>query len=123
VASPPGIGMIHDTRQPLSCCPRCHKAELAGRARHRPVFRYDKVEPTPEISWCYRVFHGERLVATLTRERKSGASSYQVAVEWDAAAEGRAAGTLQDARVLAEQEYTAVWRDGKYPARGPVHTL
>jgi hypothetical protein len=114
-------GMIHDTRQPLSCCPRCHKAELAGRARHRPVFRYDKVAPTGETTLCYQVFHGEHLIATLTRERKSGAASYQVVVEWDAAT--LAAGTLQDARVLAEQAYTAVWREGQTPARGPVHIL
>ena len=116
-------GMIHNTRQPLSCCPRCHKAELAGRARHRPVFRYEKVDPAPETPPSYRIFHGENLVATLTRGRKSRAVSYQVAVESDAGAEDLVAGTLQDARALAEQAYTSVWREGRYPTRGPVRIL
>lgn len=114
---------LHNTRQPLACCERCHKAELAGRGRHRPVFRYDKVDPTPDTSPSYRVFHGEHLVATLTRGRKSRAVSYQVTVEWDPGAEDLVAGTLQDARALAEEAYIAVWREGRYDARGPVRML
>ncbi len=112
--------VLHNTRSPLTCCPRCHKAELLGRARHRPVFRYDKVETT-DASSCYRVFHGEHHVATLSRERRSGVKVYEVVVEWDS--DALAAGSLQDARLLAEQAYTAVWREGLFPSRGPVHTL
>ncbi|MGH8990268.1 MAG: hypothetical protein ACRDZ7_01920 [Acidimicrobiia bacterium] len=115
---------LHDTRHPLTCCPRCHKAELLGRARHRPVFRYEKVEGSPEGTSVYRVFHGENVVATLTKERRSRAVFYEVAVEWeDAGAAGLAAGSLQDARLLAEQAYTVVWREGRYSPRGPVHVL
>jgi hypothetical protein len=115
--------MIHDTRSPLTCCPRCHKAELAGRARHRPVFRYHKVEADPEATSRYQVFHGEHLIATLTRDRRERAVIYDVAVAWDGADPGLAAGNLRDARVLAEEAYTAVWREGRYPARGPVQIL
>lgn len=113
--------VIHDTRNPLTCCPRCHKAELAGRAARRPVFRYDKVEGA-EVSSCYRLFHGEQPVATLSRTRKSGPEAYAVAVEWGGHGEELHAGTLRDARHLAEQAYTAVWRDGWYTTRGPVHS-
>lgn len=112
--------VIHDTKSPLSCCPRCHKAELAGRARHRPVFRYAKVEAADAAS-SYRVFHGEEHVATLTRERKARAASYQVVVQWDS--DTLAAESLQNARLLAERAYTTVWREGLYSARGPVHSL
>ncbi|MGH9040988.1 MAG: hypothetical protein ACRDZ3_12225 [Acidimicrobiia bacterium] len=116
--------MIHDTRHPLTCCPRCHKAELLGRARHGPVFRYEKVDAVPGDTAVYRVFHGENLVATLTKERRARAVSYEVAVEWEnAGGKELAASSLQDARVLAEQAYTAVWREGKYSPRGPVHVL
>lgn len=114
--------MIHNTRQPLECCDRCHKAELLGRGRHAPVFRWNKVDPTPETPSSYRGFHGEQLVATLTRDRKSGPSIYQVKVEGEKNG-GLAAGTLQGARVLAEEAYTDVWRQGKVPVRGPVQAL
>lgn len=111
---------LHDTRSPLSCCPRCFKAELMGRARHRPVFRNDKVA-VDDASSSYRLFHGEHHVATLTREGRSRAVRYAVVVDWDS--DPLAAGSLQDARLLAEQAYTAVWREGRYPARGPVRSL
>lgn len=112
--------VLHDTRWPLSCCPRCHKAELAGRARHRPVFRYDKVEAAEAVP-CYRVFHGEHHVATLTRAPRSRAVCYEIVVEWES--DPLTAGSLQEARQLAQQAYTAVWREGHYPARGPVNSL
>lgn len=111
--------VIHDTKSPLSCCPRCHKAELAGRARHRPVFRYAKVD-TADAPPSYRMFHGEHQVATLTRDRSSRAASYQVVVDWQS--DSLSAGSLQDARLLAERAYTDVWREGLYSVRGPVHT-
>ncbi len=112
--------VFHNTRSPLGCCPRCHKAELAGRARHRPVFRYDKVEVDEESS-CYRLFHGAEQVATLTREHRSRALFYEVIVAWDSGP--LAAGNLREARRLAEEAYTAVWLEGRYAVRGPVKTL
>ena len=112
--------VIHNTRSPLGCCPRCHKAELAGRAQRRPVFRYDKVEADDKSPW-YRVFHGDEQVATLTRENKARALIYEVIVAWDS--DPLAAGNLREARQLAEEAYTAVWREGRYQVRGPVHTL
>jgi hypothetical protein len=114
--------MRHDTKNPLACCLRCHKAELAGRCRIRPVFRYDKVE-TVDPPVAYQVFHGEHHVATLSRTGKPGPKSYEVQVEWDAGGEELRTGSLRDARVLAEEAYTAVWREGRYSARGPVREL
>jgi hypothetical protein len=112
----------HDTRSPLSCCPRCHKAELAGRARHRPVFRYEKVESAGTPS-SYRVFHGEEHVATLGRAGGPGPAVYEVVVEWDGGGEDLKTPTLRDARLRAEEAYTAVWLEGRYLVRGPVRSL
>jgi hypothetical protein len=113
---------FHDTKSPLSCCARCHKAELLGRAQRRPVFRYDKVE-TEGSPPRYRVFHGGSHVATLKREPARGPARYEVSVEWESEDEELRADSLQDARARAEEAYTAVWREGKYEARGPVQSL
>lgn len=113
---------MHDTKSPLSCCPRCYKAELGGRAMKRPVFRHEKVESADQPS-MYLVFHGERRVATLHRGRTPGPTSYEVRVEWDADGEELWADSLRDARALAEGAYTATWRAGRYLTRGPVRDL
>jgi hypothetical protein len=113
---------MHDTKNPLSCCPRCYKAELLGRAMKYPLFRYEKVESADQPS-MYLVFHGEHHVATLHRGRTPGPTSYGVRVEWDADAEELRAGSLRDARALAEGAYTETWRAGRYPMRGPVRDL
>ncbi|HLF40020.1 MAG TPA: hypothetical protein VI854_00965 [Acidimicrobiia bacterium] len=113
---------LHDTKSPLGCCERCRKAELAGRARRRPVFRYDKVEAAERPS-TYDVFHGEQLVATLSRRRTSGPDAYSVNVPWDAVTGALTAATLRDARDLAEETYTATWREGGHTTRGPVREL
>jgi len=119
---PSAVRTKHDTRHPLACCPRCHKAELAGRALRRPVFRYDKVTDA-DSPVAYRLFHGEQAVATLSRTRPSGPEPYEVAVDWEGSEAELRARTLKDARQLAEDAYTAVWRDGLYSTRGPVHSL
>lgn len=113
---------IHDTKNPLDCCPRCEKAELAGRTMRRPVFRYDKVA-TPDRPSTYDVFHGDQHVARLSRRRPSGPDAYEVQVGWDGDAQDLAAASLRDARALAEEVYTATWREGRLPARGPVAEL
>ncbi len=114
--------IFHDTKSPLSCCARCHKAELLGRALRRPVFRYDKVEVESGPA-RYRVFHGGAHVATLAREPARGPARYEVLPEWDSEGAEIRATSLQDARAQAEEAYTAVWREGKYVARGPVQAL
>jgi hypothetical protein len=116
--------MVHDTRNPLSCCPRCYKAELGWRAGRRPVFRYDRADAA-EAPLYYRVFHGDQAVATVSRAPRSVTEPYEVAVDDRGEGDGRdllRAGTLRDARQLADAAYTALWRDGRYTARGPVHT-
>ena len=113
------IDTRHDTRHPLTCCPRCYAAELAGRATRQPLFRYDKAEPG-EAPLCYRLFHGEQPVATLSRTGRSGPETYAVAVEWDEEGPKLVAPTLRDARGLAEAAYTDVWRAGRFTDRGPV---
>lgn len=112
----------HDTTNPLTCCPRCHKAELLGRARRRPVFRYDKVEASERPS-TYDMFHGDRHVATLSRRGSSGPTSYEVRLTTDAGGQELLTGSLRDARTLAEDTYTASWREGTPPTRGPVREL
>ena len=112
--------MVHDTRNPLSCCTRCHKAELGWRSGRRPVFRYDRADAA-EAPLYYRVFHGDQAVATVSRTLRSNPDPYEVTVDGD----GRdllTAPSLRDARQLAGATYTALWRDGQYSARGPVHT-
>jgi len=109
----------HDTRSPLTCCPRCHKAELLGRARRRPVFRYDKGD-APERPSTYEMYHGDQHVATLTRQGAGGSSNYGIRVLSDAGDQDLLAKTLRDARTLAEETYTASWREGVHIARGPV---
>jgi hypothetical protein len=116
------VPKFHDTKSPLSCCARCHKAELLGRAMRRPVFRYDKVE-TAGAPPCYRVFHGGHHVATLSREPNRGPARYGVVVEWESDGVELRADSLQEARSRAEEAYTAVWREGRYEARGPVQSL
>jgi hypothetical protein len=116
------VPMRHDTKNPLACCVRCHKAELLGRCRKLPVFRYDRIEKVdPPVA--YQVFHGENHVATVSRTGKSGPTSYEVQVEWDANGEELRAASLRDARVVVEDAYIAVWREGRYSARGPVRDL
>jgi hypothetical protein len=112
----------HDTRNPLTCCPRCYTAELAGRAARLPAFRFDKIGDA-DGTVCYRLSHGEQSVAMLSRTGKAGPEAYEIAVEWDADGPSLRARTLRDARQLAEEAYTAVWRDGRYHQRGPVQPL
>jgi hypothetical protein len=113
--------VIHDTRNPLTCCPRCYGAELAGRRLRQPVFRYDKADDAAG-ALSYRLFHGEQPVATLSRTGRAGPEAYAIEVDWDESGDGTLrARTLREARALAEEAYIAVWRDGRYTGRGPVH--
>jgi hypothetical protein len=114
--------MVHDTRDPLSCCPRCLKAELGWRSGRRPVFRYARADAA-EAPLYYRVFHGDQAVATVSRIGRPGTEPYEVAIDSDG--DGREllrAETLRDARQLAGAAYTVRWRAGRYTARGPVET-
>lgn len=111
----------HDTSSPLTCCPRCHKAELLGRGRRLPVFRYDKADAADRPS-TYDVFHGDQHVATLSRKGGSG-STYSIRVMSDTGEQELSAGTLRDARTLAEETYTASWREGAQTMRGPVKEI
>jgi hypothetical protein len=115
--------MVHDTRNPLSCCPRCHKAELGWRSGRRPAFRFARADAA-EAPLYYRVFHGDQAVATVSLTRRRGTEPYEVAIDADGG--GRdllRAETLRDARQLAGTAYTALWRDGRYTARGPVEAV
>jgi hypothetical protein len=112
----------HDTKNPLTCCPRCYKAELLGRAMRRPVFRYDKVDAT-ERPLSYDMYHGTQHVATLSRRGTSGPTAYEVRVSSPSGDQELTAGSLRDARALAEETYTVSWREGAQPARGPVREL
>ena len=84
------------------------------------MFRFDKADDA-EGTVCYRLSHGEQPVAMLSRTGRAGPEAYEVAVEWEGDGPSRRARTLRDARLLAEEAYTAVWRDGRYLQRGPVH--
>jgi hypothetical protein len=112
---------LHDTKSPLTCCPRCHKAELLGRLRRRPEFRYAKLEAIDEPA-LYDLYHGDQHVATLSR-LSSGASRYEVRVTAPTGGPELLAGTLRDARILAEETYTTSWREGVQVARGPVREI
>jgi hypothetical protein len=112
----------HDTTSPLTCCPRCHKAEILGRGRRRPVFRFDKVDAIDGPS-TYDMYHGNQHVATLRRQGASGSLSYEVCVMSHAGNQDLLARTLRGARALAEETYTASWREGAYTARGPVREI
>ena len=111
--------MRHDTKSPLTCCPRCHKAELLGRARRRPVFRYNKDDAVERPS-TYDMYHGNQHVGTLRRQGAGGSSTYAIHLMSNAGDEDLLAPTLRDARTLAEATYTASWREGGHTARGPV---
>jgi hypothetical protein len=69
------------------------------------------------------MFHGDQHVGTLTRRGSSGSSTYDVRVMSDTGDVELMAGSLRDARALAEETYTAQWREGAYTARGPVREL
>ena len=112
----------HDTTNPLTCCPRCHKAELLGRARRRPVFRYDKGEALEGPS-TYEMYHGTEHVATLRRQGAGGSLAYEIRVTAGGGDQDLLARTLRDARTLAEETYTASWREGLHTARGPVQEI
>jgi hypothetical protein len=112
----------HDTKNPLTCCPRCYKAELLGRAMRSPIFRYDKVD-ADERPLSYAVYHGAQHVATLSRRGASGPTAYEVRVVAPGGEQELAAGSLRDARALAEETYTVSWREGAQAARGPVKEL
>jgi len=112
---------LHDTKSPLTCCPRCHKAELLGRLRRRPEFRYTKLGAVDEPA-LYDLYHGDQHVATVGRV-SSGTSRYEVRVTVPAGAPQMLAGTLRDARALAEETYTASWREGLQTARGPAREI
>ena len=112
----------HDTRSPLTCCPRCHKAELLGRARRRPVFRYDRSD-ADERPATYDMYHGDAHVATLRRKGTGGSSTYEIQVMSRTGNEDLLAPTLRDARSLAEATYTASWREGGQTERGPVREI
>jgi len=112
---------LHDTKSPLTCCPRCHKAELLGRLQRRPEFRYTKLGAVDEPA-LYDLYHGNQHVATLSR-LSSGTSRYEVRVTAPTGAPQLLAGTLRDARAMAEETYTASWREGLQAARGPVREI
>jgi hypothetical protein len=112
---------LHDTTSPLTCCPRCHKAELLGRLQRRPIFRFDKVDAVDGPS-TYAMYHGDQQVATLRRRGGSG-STYDVCVMSHAGDQELLATTLRDARALAEETYITSWREGAYTARGPVRAI
>ena len=112
----------HDTKNPLTCCPRCYKAELLGRAQRRPIFRYDKVEAAERPS-TYAMFHGDQHVGTLSKRGASGPTAYEVRLEPDAGDKELTASSLRDARTVAEEAYTEAWRGGAQAARGPVREL
>ena len=112
----------HDTTSPLTCCPRCHKAELLGRQQRRPVFRYDKVDPADGPS-IYALYHGNEHVATVRRRGASGPPTYEVCVMSHEGNQDLQAGSLRDARALAEETYTTSWREGASIARGPVREI
>jgi hypothetical protein len=114
--------MRHDTKSPLTCCPRCHRAELLGRAARRPVFHYEKTDGA-EGPPIYDVYHGEQHVAALRRKSANGAPSYEVRVTSPDGDRELSAGSLRGARALAEETYTASWRDGAHNARGPVREI
>src|SRR5918992_5710772 len=95
---------LHDTTSPLTCCPRCHKAELLGRLRRVPTFRYAKLESVDEPA-LYDLYHGDQHVATLSR-LGSGSLRYEVRVTAPTPGPELLAGTLRDARALAEEAYT-----------------
>jgi hypothetical protein len=114
--------MRHDTKSPLTCCPRCHKAELLGRIQRRPIFRYDKADAVERPS-TYDMYHGDEHVATLSRRSVSGSSSYNVRLMSHAGDQELLAGSLRDARALAEETYTESWREGNHTQRGPVREL
>ena len=111
----------HDTKSPLTCCPRCHKAELLGRARRRPVFRYDKGDPVEGPS-TYEMYHGDQHVGTLRRQG-GAALTYEIRLMSHAGDQDLLARTLRDARTMAEEAYTASWREGGHTARGPVREI
>jgi hypothetical protein len=117
-SSPP---KLHDTKSPLTCCPRCHKAELLGRLRRRPEFRYAKLDAIDDPA-LYDLYHGDQHVATVSRF-SSGSSRYEVRVTTPPGSPQLLAGTLRDARILAEDAYTASWREGVHTARGPVREI
>jgi len=112
----------HDTKHPLTCCPRCYKAELLGRGMRRPVFRYEKSDDVERPS-TYDMFHGDQHVGTLRRKSASGPGAYEVRLESDGATQELSAGSLRDARAVAEEAYTEAWRNGAQAARGPVREL
>ena len=68
------------------------------------------------------MFHGNELVATLKRQG-SGAPAYEIRVISHAGDQDLSARTLRDARALAEETYTASWREGGHTARGPVREI
>jgi hypothetical protein len=112
----------HDTTNPLTCCPRCHKAELLGRLQRRPVFRYDKVDAADGPS-SYALYHGSEHVATVRRRGASGPSTYEICLISHEGDQDLLAGNLRDARALAEETYTTSWREGAHIARGPVREI
>src|SRR5437899_1323138 len=83
VMTPSPAPKRHDTTSPLTCCPRCHKAELLGRARRRPVFRYDRGDTVERLS-TYEMYHGTQHVATLRRQGAGGPPTYEIRVMSDA---------------------------------------
>lgn len=111
----------HDTSSPLTCCPRCHKAELLGRARRQPIFRFDKSDALEGPS-TYDMFHGDQHVATVSRT--GSGSTYAIRVMSGAGEDqDLSAGTLRAARALAEDAYTESWRQGSQIMRGPVREI
>ena len=114
--------MRHDTKNPLTCCPRCHKAELLGRAMRRPVFRYDKGDAVDRPP-TYEMYHGDEHVGTLQRKGTGGSTAYQIRVMSNTGEQDLLAATLRDARTVAEDAYTATWREGGQTARGPVREI
>jgi hypothetical protein len=62
-------------------------------------------------------------VATVSLKRRSGTEPYEAAIDGNGdGGDLLRAETLRDARQLAGAAYTALWRDGRYAARGPAET-
>jgi hypothetical protein len=86
----------------------------------RPIFRYDKADAVERPS-TYDVFHGDQHIATLSR--KGSGSTYLIRVMSHDGDQDLSAGTLRDARALAEETYTESWREGAHTMRGPVKEI
>lgn len=112
----------HDTKNPLTCCDRCHRAELLGRAMCRPALRFDRLNGT-DTPPTYAMYHGDESVATLRRVGGAARPAYELQMRTEGATAELHATSLRDARAVAEEAYTAQWLKGTPALRGPVRQL